>query len=166
MSSQPTSPPPAAPSAQPGVVKDPYRAYNFKFEINGVIQGHFVRIDGPGIVVPRILYRAAGEHSTVRSIPGPVEYTPVILQYGLTDSSDMVAWLFKSVNGQTLRQNVSIAMLNDAGSAEVRRWNLIAAWPCEWKGSPLDALGHELAIESLTLAYDRLELDNAPAPLA
>lgn len=160
------SQPPAAPSAQPGVVNDPYRAYNFKLEINGVIQGHFVRIEGPGIIVPRILWRAAGEHSTVRAIPGPVEYTPVVLHYGLTDSSEMVTWLFRSVNGQVARQNVSIAMLNDAGSAEVRRWNLIAAWPCEWKGSPLDALGHELAIETLTLAYDRLELDNAPAPLA
>lgn len=157
---------PAAPSAQPGNRVDPFPAYNFKLEINGIVQGHFVRIEGPGIVVPRILWRAAGEHSTVRAIPGPVEYTPVVLQYGLTDSSEMVTWLFKSVNGEVLRQNVSIAMLNAAGSAEVRRWNLIAAWPCEWKGSPLDALGHELAIETLTLAYDRLELDNAPAPVA
>ena len=39
MSGQPSSPPPAAPAAQPGVVKDPYRAYNFKLEINGVVQG-------------------------------------------------------------------------------------------------------------------------------
>jgi len=45
----------------------------------------------------------------------------------------------------------------------VRRWNLIGAWPCEWSGAPLDALGKELAIESLSLAYDQLKLDDAPA---
>jgi phage tail-like protein len=159
MSSQPAAPRPAGQDTG-----DPHRAYNFKLEIQGVVQGHFVRIDGPGVVVPRILWRAAGEHSTVRAVPGPVEYTPVVLHYGLTNSSEMVTWLFSAVNGNVTRQNLSIAMLDDAGALEVRRWNLIAAWPCEWNGSPLDALGHELAIERLTLAYDRLELDNASAP--
>jgi phage tail-like protein len=162
MSTQPKTP--APPSAQPGVVTDPYRAYNFKFEINSTVQGHFVSIEGLGVKVDRILFRAGGEHSLVRSIPGRVEYTPVTLRYGLTDSTEMIEWLLAAVEGRVQRQNVSIAMLDDSGSAEVRRWNLIAAWPCEWAGAPLDALGQELAIESLTLAYDRLELDNAPAP--
>ena len=71
----------------------------------------------------------------------------------------MLQWLFAAVDGRVVRQNVSIAMLDDAGTDEVRRWNLLGAWPCEWNGAPLDALGNELAIESLTLAYDRLELD-------
>lgn len=152
--------------AQPGVVQDPYRAYNFKFEINGTVQGHFVKVEGLGFKLERILYRAGGEHSQVRSIPGRVEYNPVTLRYGLTDSTEMLQWLFAAVDGRVQRQNVSIAMLDDSGSREVRRWNLIAAWPCEWNGAPLDALGSELAIESLTLAYDRLELDNASAPVA
>ena len=152
--------------AQPGVVQDPYRAYNFKFEINGTVQGHFVKVEGLGFKLERILYRAGGEHSQVRSIPGRVEYNPVTLRYGLTDSTEMLQWLFAAVDGRVQRQNVSIAMLDDSGSREVRRWNLIAAWPCEWNGAPLDALGSELAIESLTLAYDRLELDDASAPVA
>ena len=152
--------------AQPGVVQDPYRAYNFKFEINGTVQGHFVKVEGLGFKLERILYRAGGEHAQVRSIPGRVEYNPVTLRYGLTDSTEMLQWLFAAVDGRGQRQNVSIAMLDDSGSREVRRWNLIAAWPCEWNGAPLDALGSELAIESLTLAYDRLELDDASAPVA
>ena len=63
-------PAPAAPAAQPGAPQDPYRAYNFKFEINGTVQGHFVRIDDLGFKLERILYRAGGEHAQVRSIPG------------------------------------------------------------------------------------------------
>jgi phage tail-like protein len=65
-----------------------------------------------------------------------------------------------------VRKHVSLAMLDDAGAIEVRRWNFIDAWVCAWFGAPLDALGHELAIEKLCLAYDRLELDDAPAPVA
>ena len=154
------------PAAQPGNVVDPYRAYNFKLVIQGVVQGHFTKVEGLGLKTPRILYRSGGENSTVRVIPGQVEYTPVTLKYGLTDSTEMLQWLFKAVDGKVERRNVSIAMLNDAGSVEVRRWNLLGAWPCDWFGAPLDALGKDLAIESLSIAYDRLELDDARAPVA
>jgi phage tail-like protein len=163
MSTQPSTP---APASQPGTVVDPYRAYNFKLVIQGVVQGHFTKVEGLGMKIDRILYRSGGENSTVRVIPGQVEYTPVTLKYGLTDSTEMLQWLFKAANGQVERRNVSIAMLNDAGSVEVRRWNLLGAWLCEWFGAPLDALGKDLAIESVTIAYDRLELDDARAPVA
>lgn len=152
------------PAAQPGNVVDPYRAYNFKLVIQNVVQGHFTRLDGLGLTINRILYRSGGEHSTVRAIPGRVEYSPVTLRYGLTDSTELVNWLFTAVNGTVVRHNVSVAMLDNASSNEVRRWNLIDAWPCDWAGAPLDALGSDLAIESLSLAYDRLELDSATAP--
>lgn len=153
-------------SAQPGARQDPYRAYNFKVEFNGSVQGHFTKVEGLGFKLERILYRAGGERAEVRSVPGRVEYNPVTLRYGMTDSVDLLRWLFAAVDGRVQRQNLSIAMLDDSGSREVRRWNLIAAWPCEWNGAPLDALGNELAIESLTLAYDRLELDGAAATVA
>ncbi|MDH6236119.1 phage tail protein [Cryobacterium sp. CG_9.6] len=164
MSDAPPPPPPAAaPQAQPGNVVDPYRAYNFKLVIQSVVQGHFTRVEGLGVKIPRLLWREGGENATVRTLPGPVEYPPVTLRYGLTDSKELLTWLFASVNGRVERRNVSLAMLNDAGTAEVRRWNLIRAWPCEWSGAPLDALGKEIAIESLSLAYDQLKLDDAPA---
>ncbi|NMC34455.1 MAG: phage tail protein [Veillonellaceae bacterium] len=149
--------------ATPGIPQDPYRAYNFKFEFQGAVQAHFVKIEGLGVKLERILYRAGGEHAQVRAIPGRVEYTPVTLRYGLTDSTTMVKWLFEAAEGSVRRENVSIAMLDDSGSYEVRRWNLIGSWPCELVTAALDAGGNELAIESLTLAYDRLELDDASA---
>lgn len=158
-----TQPPP---STQPGTVVDPYRAYNFKLVVQGVVQGHFTRVDGLGMKIDRILYRAGGENSTVRVIPGQVEYSVCTVRFGLTDSTELLRWLFASVEGRVERRNVSLAMLDDASTTEVRRWNLIGAWPCEWYGAPLDALGKELAIETLSLAYDRLELDDASAPVA
>lgn len=162
-----TQPAPAAPPAvQPGVVVDPFRAYNFKLVIDGVVQGHFTRVEHLGMKIDRILFRAGGENSTVRAVPGRVEYPPVTLSYGMTRSTELVRWLFEAAEGRVDRRHVSLAMLDDAGAAEVRRWNLIDAWPCEWTGAPLDALGHELAIETLCLAYDRLELDDAGAPVA
>lgn len=150
--------------AQPGVRQDPVRAYNFRLAIQGVVQGHFTRLDGLGVRVTPILYREAGLNSTVRTIPGRVEYGPVTLSYGLSTSTELIDWLYAAVDGKVDRRNVSLSMLDDAASGEVRRWDLLNAWPCEWSGALLDSMGQELAIESLTLAYDRLELHRgAPA---
>lgn len=147
------------PSAQPGNVLYPYRAYNFKLFGQGDFQAAFTRVDDLGIIVNRALFRPAGENSVVRAIPMQVTYPPVKLSYGVTDSEELLQWLFTAVNGNVERRDVSLALLNEAGTDHVRRWNFYGAWPCEWHGSPLDSLGNELAIESLTLTFDRLELD-------
>jgi phage tail-like protein len=150
--------------AQPGVREDPVRSYNFRLDIQGVVQGHFTHLEGLGVKMSRILYREAGLNSTVRSIPGPVEYGPVTLRYGLSSSTELIDWLYAAVTGKVDRRNVSLSMLDDAVATEVRRWDLLQAWPCEWSGAPLNSMGQELAIESLSLAYDRLELHRgAPA---
>jgi phage tail-like protein len=48
-------------------------------------------------------------------------------------------------------------LLDSQGDNEVMRWNLVDAWPSEWQGAALNAGNKALAIESLTLVYDRLE---------
>ncbi len=136
---------------------DPYRAYNFKLIIQGVTEGHFTECTGLGVKVEAIKYREGGNNQVVRRIPGRVEYDDVTLRYGLTDSRDLWDWLMTAVNGEVERKNVSVAMLGPEGSEEVLRWDLINAWPSEWRGAPLDALSHEMAIESLVLVFDRLE---------
>jgi len=155
-----------APATKTGVVVDPYRAYNFKLLIGQQARGHFTRIDGLGVKIERRLHRGGGDAGAARSIPGRVEFTPVTLRYGLTDSTELIQWLFTAFDNKVRRQNVSVVMLNESGLDEVRRWNLLEAWPCAWFGAPLDSMGNDLAIESLTLAYDRLELDGAPATVA
>lgn len=63
----------------------------------------------------------------------------------------------KAAEGNVQRKNVSVLLLDSQGDNEVMRWNLQDAWPSEWKGATLSASEKALAIESLTLVYDRLE---------
>ncbi len=147
-----------APSAQPGNVVDPYRAYNFKLIDHGLVQAAFTRVEGLGVVVKRALYRAGGENSVVRSIPMQTYYPPVKFWYGETDSDELMRWLFTAVNGKVERRDISLALLNEAGTAHVRRWDFFGAWPCEWHGTALDALGDEFAIDCMTITFDRLGL--------
>jgi phage tail-like protein len=143
--------------AQPGVFVDPYRAYNFKLIIQGVTEGHFTECSNLGIKVDAISSREGGQSQVVHRIPGRVEYADVTLRYGLTLSMELWNWLMTGVKGKVERKNVSIAMLDSDGVGEVLRWNLVNAWVAEWRGAVLDALGHQIAIESITLVFETLE---------
>lgn len=136
---------------------DPYRSYNFKLEIGGVAEGHFTECSGFSVKIEPIAYREAGNHQLVRHIPGPVDYTAVTLKYGVTKSRELWDWLMKSAEGNVQRRNVSIVLLDSQGTGEVMRWNLFDAWPSEWQGAALNASEKALAIETLTLVFDRLE---------
>jgi phage tail-like protein len=141
--------------AQPGTWVDPYRAYNFKLAIQGVTEGHFVECSGLGVRIEPIRYQEGGS-TTVHRIPGPIDYGEVTLRYGLTASRELWDWFMAGLQGQVDRRNVSILMLSTDGSTEVMRWDLIDAWPSEWRGTPLDALAREVAIESVTLVFESI----------
>ena len=52
---------------------------------------------------------------------------------------------------------MSIVMLESGGVTEAFRWDLVNAWPSEWRGAPLDAMAHEAAIEEVTLVFETLD---------
>ena len=110
-STQPTSS-----GAQPGTFIDPYRAYNFKLQIQGVTEGHFTQCSGLEIEVQPIRYREGGATQVVHVIPGPVTYGDVTLSYGLTSSIELWQWLTSAVQGNVQRRNVSVLMLDSTGS--------------------------------------------------
>lgn len=143
--------------AQPGSFTEPYRSYNFKLEIDSITAGHFTECNGLGAKVEVIKYREAGQGQIVHTLPGPVDYAIVTLRYGVTTSRELWDWFLRSIEGRAERKNVSIILLDSSGVQEVMRWNLIDAWPCEWRGAPLDALSRTVAIESVQLTFNRLE---------
>jgi phage tail-like protein len=143
-------------AASPGTWIDPYRAYNFKLVIQGVTMGHFVECTGLGVRVQALRYQEGGGH-VVHRIPGPIDFADVTLRYGLTSSNELWTWFMSGVNGRPDRRNVSVLMLETDDVTEALRWDLIGAWPSEWRGAPLDALGREVAIESMTLVFESLQ---------
>jgi phage tail-like protein len=142
----------------PDQVVDPYRAYNFKLTFQpGITEAHFTEISGIGINVVAIPYREGGMRPSILSVPGYVEYSPITLRYGLTSSHELFDWFMTAVNGKVQRRNVSILLLDSDSVAEVMRWDLVNAWPSQWRGTVLNGMAREVAIESLTLVYETLQ---------
>lgn len=145
---------------------DPFRGYNFKLEIQGIVEGHFTECDGLGVKVQALAYREGGAAQVTRRLAGPVQYSDVTLRYGLTSSRELWEWFLSGVKGTVERRNVSIVMLANDGVTEVIRWNLVNAWVSEWRAARLDALGQDVAIESLVMVFETLDRvgETAAAP--
>ncbi|MBV8903633.1 MAG: phage tail protein [Acidobacteriia bacterium] len=123
----------------------------------GVTAGHFTECTNIGVKVQTLRYREGGTQQVVHCLPGPVEYADITLRYGLTQSTELWNWFMSAVKGKVERKNASIILMDSDGVTEVVRWDLINAWPAEWRGAPLDAMGREVALESMTLVFETLQ---------
>lgn len=136
--------------------EDPYRAYNFKLQIQGVTHGHFTECSGLNVKVESIAYAEAGT-GVSHKLPGRVDYGDITLKYGLTSSTELWDWFVNTTKGKLERKNVSIIMLDNDGVTNVFQWNLTDAWPSGWEGASLSAQSQEAAVESMTITYESLE---------
>jgi phage tail-like protein len=138
-----------------GVRRDPYRAFNFLVEIQGIIVGGFSEVSGLQAETEIEDYREGGVNNFVHKLPKVTKYPNLVLKRGLTDSTELWEWHQNVVAGQVQRQNGSVILLDNTRS-EKWRWNFAAAYPVKWVGPELKADGNTVAVEMLELAHHGL----------
>ena len=143
-----------------GTRNDPLKSFSFLVEIDGVASAGFTSVSGLAAEAEVIEYREGADKLTSsRKLPGRVEYPNVTLRRGLTTSRDLWDWWQTVRDGTLQRRTVVIILLDDAGQP-VLRWRLREAWIARIEFSELDASKNEVAIETIELAHEGLELDD------
>ena len=137
--------------------KDPFRSFNFRLEIDGIDRGGFRECSGLDASQDPIEYREGTEGLTARKLPGLNKYSNITLKWGMTDDTELWDWRKKAIVGKVERRNGSIVLLDEAGEERLR-WNFREAWPTKWTGPSFNATGNEVAIETLEIAHEGLEL--------
>lgn len=137
--------------------KDPFRSFNFAVELDGIARAGFRECSGLDTSNDPIEYREGTEGLTARKLPGLVKYSNITLKWGMTDDAELWDWRKKAMTGKVERKNGSIVLLDETG-AEKMRWNFREAWPTKWTGPSFNATGNEVAIETLEIAHEGLEL--------
>lgn len=136
----------------------PYPNHNFAVDIGLGEAIGFSEVDLPAGEIEVIEYREGNERSTVRRLPGLRKYTNLTLKRGVTGNLELFEWWQAVCDGQLLRRNVVITLL-DEQRQPVQRWKLRDAWPAKLDYGRLDALGNEVAIETLELAHEGFETE-------
>ena len=119
---------------------DPYRAFNFRVEIDGVAVAAFSEVSGLESETEVIEYRAGGERNTARKLPGLTRYANIVLLRGVTRDAELWDWRKTVEEGKVARRNGSIVLLEDDGTEAVR-WNFLEGWISKWQGPALSAQG-------------------------
>ncbi len=142
-----------------GQRNDPYGQFNFLIEIDGVIQGGFSEASGLTTDTNVIEYREGNEqHGTTRKLPGLIKYNNIVLKRGWTDNRALWEWRKKVIDGQTSRTTGTITLMNEARQPALR-WTFREGWPSKWEGPALNAKTSEVAIETLEIAHEGLQLE-------
>ncbi len=139
--------------------KEPYKGYNWKLDIDGLgIVAHFIECDGLEIEITKVDYREGGDDANVHRLPGIVKYGDVTFRYGLTSDKGVWDWFHNSLQTSVVeRKQVSVILMKPDQQSEQLRWNLFEAWPSYWKTARLNALTSDVAIESMSLTFERME---------
>jgi phage tail-like protein len=138
--------------------EDPYGAFNFLVEIDGVELAAFSEVSGLDSSVDVIEYRNGSDDFTVRKLPGLKKYTNLVLKRGLTGDRSLWEWHKTVLDGKMEQRTVTVKMLDEARQP-VTRFVFRNAWPCRWSGPHFDASISAVAIETLEICHEGIELE-------
>ena len=143
----------------------PYTQFNFLVDLGtGTSDGFeagFQECSGISMTVDVIEYRNGNEReNTPRKLTGLTRVSDVTLKRGIIGSLGLYHWIDQIRNGdQAALRTVLIQLQNEDHTAIVMSWKLFRARIIKHTSGPLNAKGTDVAIEELTLAYERLEME-------
>ena len=103
--------------AESGDRKDPFRAFNFLVEIDGVTtETGFSEVSGLSMETDAVEYRNGDEKENhVRKLTGLNKYGNITMKRGFTkDAKSLWDWRKKVMDGKTERASGTITLLNEA----------------------------------------------------
>jgi phage tail-like protein len=145
--------------------EDPYGGFNFIVEIDGVnedgqsFRGAFSEVANLEAEITPIDYRNGNEEMRARKLVGQAKYKAVTCKRGVIGDLRFWNWIRQGITGDaSLRRDGRVILRNEAGE-EVMRWNMHRCWPSKWTGPSLNAKNSEVALETLEIQLERLEID-------
>jgi phage tail-like protein len=143
----------------------PYAQFNFLVDLgNGVTDGPqagFQECSEIGMSIDVFEYRSGNEReNNVRKLTGLARVSDVTLRRGIIGSLDLYHWLNQIRNGdEAAYRNVVIHLMNEDHTVTVQTWKLRRARIIKHVSGPFNARASDVAMEELTLAYERLEME-------
>lgn len=134
-------------------------AYTFDVSWNGIHMS-FAEVSGLTQEPATGDFRdAAARDRSAGRLPGFSKFSTITLKRGVADSRRWADWYAGSDSGTRQPRTLVITML-DEQQRPVTVWTVVNAFPMKIQGPSLDATGNDVAIESLELTHEGVELHN------
>jgi phage tail-like protein len=138
---------------------DPLRGYNFRIELDNTSVASFRECTGLSATTDAVEYREGTDIPlSTRKLTGLRKFgTNIALKRGITTSKDLWNWYKNILNGVPDRRNGAI-VLQDEQHNDMLRWNFENGWICKWEGPTMNATTNDVAIESIEICHERIDL--------
>lgn len=143
---------------------EPFTAFAFAVELRlpgsdrPLCEAAFCACDGLELRREIIRARDGADPTNVRLLPGAESFGNVILRRGMTSSFDLWDWWERVRRGQAARATCDIVVLSPDLAQERVRFRLYRCLPVKLTGPALNAAGSDIAIESLELACEGIDV--------
>lgn len=138
----------------------PMPKFHFKVMWNDV-QMSFQEVSGLDAQSEEIKYRAGDSKVfSVVKMPGLIKYGNVTMKKGIFKGDNKFWDWFSKIKMNTIERTTVTISLLDEKDAETMVWTLKNAWPTKVTGTDLKAEGNEVAIESIEIVHEGLEIKN------
>jgi phage tail-like protein len=143
----------------------PFAQFNFLVDLGtGSTDGPdagFQECSNVGMEVSVAEYRNGNEvENSVRKITGLNKATDVTMKRGVIGSDALYQWLHAIRNGDANQlRTVTITLMSEDHQTTVQTWRLLRARIIKYVSGPFNAKGADVAMEELTVAYERMEME-------
>jgi len=149
---------------------DPYRTFKFQILIDGKPVAGLKKMGALKRKTEAIKWRAAGDPSKERILPGGTSYEPITLEQGLSHDPVFENWagLVNNIEGdaamslKNFRKDIVINVLNLQGQVALS-YKVFRAWVSEYQALPEMDAGtmNAVGIQTLTLQHEGWQRDTA-----
>lgn len=149
---------------------DPYRTFKFQILIDGKSVAGLKKMGALKKKTEAIKWRAAGDPSSERILPGGTSYEAITLEQGLSHDPVFENWanLVNNIEGdggmslKNFRKDIVINVLNLQGQVAIS-YKLFRAWVSEFQALPEFDAGtmNAVGIQTITLQHEGWQRDTS-----
>lgn len=129
--------------------------------ITGFALGGFTECSGLDASLEVEEYKAGGVNDRVYKFPTRSVFSNITLKRGVGFGEDLWLWHEAFLNGEGTRRNGLIVLANEL-RIPIKIWSFERGIPLKWTGPSFNAATSAVAIESIEIAHEKLELMMSP----
>lgn len=154
---------------------DPLPAFNFYIALidasdvssmllsglGGFLLGGFSECTGLESTLEVEEYKEGGVNDRVHRFPSRMTYGNITLKHGVGFGESLWLWHEEFIKGEGTRRNGLIVLANEM-RIPIKIWSFDRGIPVKWSGPGFNATSSGVAMESIEIAHEKLELVMSP----
>jgi phage tail-like protein len=140
---------------------DPAAEFRFYLEVDGLVEGAFAECSGMKAEREILTVKEGGVNHYAHKLPGRTTYGDITLRKGIMFAIELWDWFEEGIkDGDVDHRDMTIIHYSSYFNIPARWYHVKKAYPVSWEAASLRTDSSQLAMESVTLTFQTLEVED------